>query len=87
MIRPVDAKSNGNKKKRNSRKEKRSKQQKPSSKNATRPSDVYEAEEKDPEEELKAGQRYDVCCISYRRKLFASWPEAATMTVSFCAAS
>ena len=33
-------------------------------KSATRPSDVYEAEENDPQEDLKAGQRYDVCsCI------------------------
>lgn len=87
MVRPVDAKSNGNKKKRNSRKEKRSKQQKPSSKNATRPSDVYEAEEKDPEEELKAGQRYDVFCICQHRKLFVSWPEVVTKRLSFCAAS
>ena len=87
MVRPVDAQSNGKKKSRNPRREKRSKQQKPSSKNATRPSDVYEAEEKDPEEDLKAGQRYDVCCTSYQRKLFVSWPEAITMRVYFCAAS
>lgn len=87
MVRPVDAKSNGNKKKTNSRKEKRSKQQKPSSKNATRPSDVYEAEEKDPEEELKAGQRYDVWLHSYYRQLFASWPEGVTTRMSFGAAS
>lgn len=39
---------------------KQSRQSGPSSKAATRPSDVYEAEENDPEEERKAGQRYDV---------------------------
>ena len=40
---------------------KQSKQAKPKSKSTTRPSDVYEAEENDPQEEVKAGQRYDVC--------------------------
>ena len=61
MAKRLDVKRNGNKKKRN---EKRSKHQATSSKNATRPSDVYEAEENDPQEELKAGQRYDVIAIS-----------------------
>lgn len=40
---------------------KQSRQAKPTSKSTTRPSDVYEAEENDPQEEIKAGQRYDVC--------------------------
>ena len=66
MAKRVDVKRNGNKKKRNVRNDKRSKHQAPSSKNATRPSDVYEAEENDPQEELKAGQRYDVISISNR---------------------
>lgn len=46
--------------KRSGRKQRPRKQSKATSKSTTRPSDVYEAEEKDPQEELKAGQRYDV---------------------------
>ena len=79
MARPEDIVGNGKNKKRNSRKDKRSKLSAPSSKSTTRISDVYEAEENDPQEELKAGQRYDVsdrsfdlhrpgiCCNSLRQ--------------------
>ena len=40
---------------------KQSREATPVSKSTTRLSDVYEAEENEPQEEIKAGQRYDVC--------------------------
>ena len=45
---------------RSSKKQRVKKQAKPTNKSTTRPSDVYEAEVNEPQEEVKAGQRYDV---------------------------
>lgn len=43
---------------------------------ATRASDVYEAEDRDPAEELEAGRRYDVCVVCFD---FCSTSEATLM--------
>ena len=57
MVRPKDDTAV---KRRQQRTKRRPPQQDPTRKAVTRPSDVYEAEEHDPQEEIKAGQRYDV---------------------------
>lgn len=58
---------------------KQSRQSKPTSKSTTRPSDVYEADETDPQEELKAGQRYDV-----RQALPLQMHKGVTQTLLTC---
>ena len=63
---------------------KQSRQSKPTSKSTTRPSDVYEAEEKDPQEELKAGQRYDVRNALPLQIQVGLLPDVAEVLVAVC---
>ena len=63
MAAAKDSKRGGKQPRRQRKSRKQVKPSGPSGKSATRPSDVYEAEQHDPQEELKAGQRYDVGCL------------------------
>ena len=66
MANVKDVKRGSKRSSKKQRDRKQSRQPKATGKSTTRPSDVYEAEQIDPQEEVKAGQRYDVrdlCCL------------------------